>query len=221
MNNSTHRIQAVTFDMDGLMFNTEDIYDVVGAKLLEERGHEFTRELKLKMMGLPGPQAFEAMKEHCGLGDDIESLELESQEIYLRELPRRIQLMPGLTTLLELLESRSIPKAVATSSHREHAEFAMNHFDLIKRFEFVLTSADVINGKPAPDIYVLAARRFDIPVQEMLVLEDSLIGSRASAASGALTVAIPGSHSIGQDYSHADYVVDRLDSEVILMLLNR
>ena len=55
----------------------------------------------------------------------------------------------------------------------------------------------------------------------MLVLEDSLIGSTAAAASGAFTVAVPGSHSCDQNYNHVDYVVDRLDSDVILMLLNR
>lgn len=203
------------------MFNTEDIYDIVGSRLLKSRGHEFTRELKLKMMGLPGTQAFKVMKAHCALDEPVESLAEESASIYAEELPQRIQMMPGLRELLDELETRNLPKAIATSSHRTHAQQALARFDLETRFEFLLTAGDVENGKPSPDIYILAAQKLDISPANMLVLEDSLIGSTAAVASGAITVAVPGTHGRGQNYNHVDYVVDRLDSDVILMLLNR
>ena len=214
-------IQAVVFDMDGLMFNTEDIYDIVGVEILKDRGHEFTQELKHKMMGLPGIKALEVMKQHCNLPDDVAQLKIESEVVFRDLLPHKIEMLPGLSDLLDGLEQRGLPKAVATSSERQFAELALGSFGLMPRFEFVLTADDVINGKPAPDIYLESARRLGVEIQNVLVLEDSFIGSTAAATAGALTVAVPGSHSSEQNFDHVDYVVDRLDSEVILMLLNR
>ena len=214
-------VKAVVFDMDGLMFNTEDIYDVVGSELLKDRGHEFSRELKQKMMGLPGLRPFEVMKEHCNLQDDVAELKRESEVIFRELLPQRIEMLPGLSFLLGDIERRGLSKAVATSSQRQFAEMALSCFQLMPRFEFILTADDVEQGKPAPDIYLEAARRLDVEITNVLVLEDSYIGSTAAASSGALTVAVPGAHSADQNFDHVDYVVDRLDSEVILMLLNR
>lgn len=211
-------IKAVVFDMDGLMFNTEDIYDIVSEQVLARRGKRFTSDLKLKMMGLPGDQAFQVMKSECDLDDSIETLANELHQDFLDLLPQKIQMMPGLEALLDRLESLQLPKAVATSSHRQLAETALGTFELIPRFEFVLTSEDVTQGKPHPEIYLTAASRFGIAPAQMLALEDSLIGSTAAAASGALTIAVPGSHSREQDFSHVDHIVDSLESEIVVNL---
>ena len=87
---SENSIKAVCLDMDGTMFNTEDIYDLVGQEVLAKRGHNFTNELKMKMMGLPGPKAFQVMKDECQLGDSIDELAVESNEIFIRLLPAQI-----------------------------------------------------------------------------------------------------------------------------------
>ncbi len=205
--------------MDGTMFNTEDIYDVVGQRLLSSRGHCFTRQLKMKMMGLPGPKAIQVMKEHCQLKESIEQLAQESDEVFLELLPHRVAKMPGLDRLLEQLERIGLPKAIATSSQLRFAKAALSAFDLLPRFEFVLTAEDVTEGKPHPEIYLKAAKRFNIATADMLVIEDSVIGSTAAAASGAVTVAIPANHSALSDFRHADLVLDRIDSPVILELI--
>lgn len=204
------KIRAVVFDMDGLMFNTEDIYNEVGAIVLRRRGCEFTQELKLKMMGLPGSRAYKVMRLHCDLNDSVEQLAKESDEVFEEILEDRIQKMPGLDRLLDELEAANLPKAVATSSSRRFAEKALGTFNLIPRFEFVLTGEDVVNGKPAPDIYLLAAKKLDIPIEQVLILEDSPIGSRAGASSGAVTIAVPNSHTAGSDFSHVNLVAESL-----------
>lgn len=211
-------IEAVAFDMDGLMFNTEDLYDQVGEILLRRRGDTFTRELKHAMMGLPGPTAFEVMRQRCGLKDTVEQLQSETDEIFSELLPAEIRLMPGLAPLLETLENLGIPKAVATSSHRQFATRALGFFDLEPRFEFVLTSEDVSKGKPHPEIYLTAASRLGVAPSAMLVLEDSINGSKSGAASGAFTIAVPTEHSVGMDFSHVHIVANRLDDDVILRL---
>ena len=103
-----------------------------------------------------------------------------------------------------------IPKAIATSSGRRLTEACLAPFQLAPRFRFILTSEDITRGKPDPEIYLLAARRFGVPPAEMLVLEDSQNGCRAAAAAGAFTVAVPGEHSRRQDFSVANLVIESL-----------
>ena len=198
------------------MFNTEYLYDLAGQQLLKPRGHEFTRELKLSMMGLPGEQAFSILINHCGLDDSVEELKAETDAIFQSLLPERIEMMPGLQTLLDAIDAAGLPRAVATSSHRVFADRALGHFNLQPGFQFVLTAESVKKGKPNPEIYQTASRKLGVPAETMLVLEDSVFGSQAASAAGAFTVAVPTEYSRDQDYSHADAVVDRLDSPEML-----
>ncbi len=215
---SRPEIRAVAFDMDGLMFNTEDLYDQVGEILLARRGHQFTLDLKLKMMGLPGPTAFGVLRDELGLADSIEVLQRESNQIFEVILPAEIETMQGLERLLGLLEAQNIPKAVATSSHRNFATEALGHFELEPRFEFVLTAEDVTRGKPDPEVYLTAAQRLNVEPAQMLVLEDSLTGSRAAAAAGAYTIAVPTIHTRGLDFSHVHHVAESLEDPLITRL---
>ena len=213
--------QAVAFDMDGLMFNTEDLYDDVGDTLLQRHGQRFTRQLKLEMMGRPGQEALAIMKERCNLPQSVDELREEVKQIFSKLLPGRIEMMPGLAALLDFLEQHSIPKCVATSSHRQFATEALGSFDLEPRFEFVLTSDDVKNGKPDPEVYLAAAKRMGIESKRLLVLEDSVIGSRAAVAAGAFTIAVPTEHSVDGDFSHVDHVVESLLDPMIQNFLKR
>ncbi len=110
---------AVVFDMDGLMFNTEDIYTAVGMELLRRRGHEFTSELKNEMMGLQPQPSFEMMIRRCNLPDTWQELADESNRLFLSFLEGRIVALPGLLELLAALERAGLPKAIATSSSHE------------------------------------------------------------------------------------------------------
>ncbi len=201
---------AVTFDMDGLMFNTEDVYTLTGTELLARRGCLFSPELKDAMMGLPPQAAFEIVRDWHHLDEPWDLLAAESNEIFLRLLPERLATTTGLLQLLAALEKAGTPKAIATSSARGLAAACLTPFQLAPRFNFILTSEDIRRGKPDPEIYLLAAQRFGVPPGEMLVLEDSQNGCRAAAASGAFTVAVPGDHSRNQDFSVADLVIESL-----------
>jgi HAD superfamily hydrolase (TIGR01509 family) len=203
-------MHAVVFDMDGLMFNTEDVYTAAGTELLRRRGHKFTDELKRAMMGLPAKPTFETMIRYCNLKDTWQQLSAESNRLFLGYLGDHLAPMPGLMELLGALEQAAVPKAIATSSRRELVEPCLQPFDLEKRFQFVLTAEDVVHGKPNPEIYLTAARRFGVAPAEMAVLEDSQIGCQAAASAGAFAVAVPGEHSRQQDFRMASLVVDSL-----------
>ncbi len=201
----SHPIQAVAFDMDGLLVNTEELYTEVGTTVLLRRGKSFTPELKRSMMGLPGQQAFELMISHEQLTDSVEDLARESELIFNEILPTRLKLLTGVTELLDELENRGLPRCVATSSSKAFADKVLSIVALSDRIDFVITPVDVLAGKPQPDIYLAAAERMGVQVRNMLVLEDSHHGSRAGVASGACTVAVPGPHSEEHDFSGVHY----------------
>ena len=217
--NTPSLMLAVTFDMDGLMFNTEDVYTLAGSELLSRRGRLFPPELKDAMMGRPPRAAFEAMIAWHQLPEPWDVLAAESNEIFLGLLKERLATMPGLLEFLAALEKAEIPKAIATSSGRRLTDACLAPFSLASRFRFILTSEDITRGKPDPEIYLLAAARFGVPPAEMLVLEDSQNGCRAAAASGAFTVAVPGEHSRRQDFSSADLVIASLTDRRLYELL--
>lgn len=196
-------IKAVVFDLDGLMFNTEELYQYVGGEVLKRRGCEFTPDLLDAMMGRPGQIALQIMIDWHGLSATVAELEAESDLVFAEILDHRLELMPGLVELLAALEAAGLPKAIATSSRRSFVVDVLGRFDLEPRFQFILTAENVVHGKPNPEIYLTAARRFGIEPREMLVLEDSENGCRAAAAAGAFAVAVPGGHSLRHDFSFA------------------
>jgi len=216
---SMSKIRAVVFDMDGLMFNTEDVYSLAGEELLGRRGKVFSKELKNAMMGLPPRPSFEAMIQHCNLSESWQELAAESNDIYLRLLPKHIRPMPGLFELLAALERAGLPKAVATSSARRITEVTLAQFDLARQFAFVLTAEDIVHGKPHPEVYLKTAERLGVAPAHMAVLEDSNTGCRAASAAEAFCIAVPGPHSRDHDFSMASAIVDGLNDARLWQLL--
>lgn len=208
-------LRAVVFDMDGLMFNTEDLYDLVGQAMLERRGHQFDLDLKLRMMGRTANAAFEIMRQACNLSESIDELKRENDELFMRLLETKLEKLPGLDNLMHWIAGRFLPLGLATSSRRFLAEYKLERYQLTTKFRAIVTGDEVRHGKPDPEIYFLVANRLCVEPTEMLVFEDSVVGSTAAAASGAFTVAVPGKHGTSQDYSHVNLVVERLDSPTI------
>ncbi|MCL6505262.1 MAG: HAD family phosphatase [Pirellulales bacterium] len=184
-------IRAVVFDLDGLLFNTEELYHYVGSELLARRGLEFAPSLRQSMMGRPAPAALRLMIEHCRLHETAEALAAEAERLVLPWLDRHLAPMPGAAELLDALERVGVPKAVATSSSRRFTQQVLGPFGWEPRFAFLLTAEDVVQGKPHPEIYLKAAELLRVPASEMAVLEDSVNGCRAAVAAGAVVVAVP------------------------------
>lgn len=212
-------IDAVAFDLDGLLVNTEELYQHVGTELLRRRGRAFEPDLLDAMMGRPQQVSLEIMIRWHSLEDTVESLATETHEIFQGLLDSRLDTMPGVAALLDALEHRGIPKAVATSSGPGFAHDVLGRVRLLRRFAFVLTSADVTEGKPHPEMYLAAAARLGVSPARLLVFEDSEAGCRAAVAAGAVTVAVPGGHSRRHDFSGACLVADTLADPRIADLL--
>ena len=215
-----HQPRAVVFDLDGLMFNTEELYQEVGTELLRRRGYVFTQELLDQMMGRPSQIALQMMIDTHTLKSTVEELLAETDEIFPEILQRRLAPMPGLVELLAALERNAVPKGIATSSRRSFVERVLGTFGYQPRFSPILTSEDITHGKPHPEIYLKAAERLNVTPGEMVVLEDSQNGCRAAVAAGAITIAVPGEHSRKHDFTGVALVADTLCDKRIYGLLD-
>jgi HAD superfamily hydrolase (TIGR01509 family) len=212
-------LRAVTFDLDGLMFNTEEMYQEVDRIILARRGKPPSNELLDQMMGRKALVALQLMIDWHQLSDTAEELLVESREILTRLWPARLAPMPGLMALLEALEEADIPKGIATSSDRKTVTGMLLRFQLEPRFSFVLTGDCTEHSKPAPDIYQLAAEKHGVRPEEMLVLEDSQLGCQAGVAAGAYTVAVPCGRSHSHDFAGTRLVAQGLTDERIYQAL--
>jgi len=211
--------RAVVFALDGLMFNTEELYQEVAAELLRRRGYEFTQELLDQMMGRPSHIALQIMIDTHTLKATVSELLAETDEIFPGILKERLAPMPGLVELLAALEKSATPKGIATSSRRHFVDHVLGIFNFAPRFSPILTSEDITHGKPHPEIYIKAAERLGLPANETMVLEDSQNGCRAAIAAGAVTVAVPGEHSRNHDFTGATLIANTLADQRIYELL--
>jgi HAD superfamily hydrolase (TIGR01509 family) len=212
------KIKAVAFDMDGLMFDTEDTYQKSATALFARRGKVYTEELFLAVMGRSPKYSFELFKETCGFPETWQELQRESEDLFLELLDDGFSTMPGLHELLEHLEQRNIPKGVCTSSVLRVASEVLGRKDITKRFDFVLTAEDITHAKPDPEIYLKAAAQFGVAPSEMLVLEDSAAGCQAAHSAGAFGIVVRAKHNAHCAFAEAKKVVSSLDDPQIMEL---
>lgn len=212
-------IAAVAFDLDGLLVNTEELYQEVGTELLRRRGRAFDADLLDAMMGRPQPVALSIMIDWHSLDDTVETLAAETKDVFQGLLASRLELMPGAADLIDHLETHGLAKGVATSSGPDFAHDVLARVGMLDRLDYVLTAADVTDGKPHPEIYQAAAARHGVPAEQLLVFEDSANGCRAAVTAGAVVVAVPGGHSRRHDFSGAQLIAESLADPKIYRLL--
>ena len=212
-------IRGVMFDLDGLMFDTEVLYQEVGRTILARRDREFTAELLDQMMGRQSAKALQIMIDYHALDITVSELASESMEVMRELLSTRLNPMPGLLALLDALEAAEMPKAIATGSTRDFLDHVLELSNLTSRFRFTLSGDDLEHGKPAPDIYLLASEKLGFPPEQVLVLEDSQLGCQAAVASGTYTVAVPSGHSHSHQFPGAKFIADTLEDKRIYQAL--
>ncbi len=214
-------IRAVCFDLDGLMFNTEHVFYESADVLLQRRGLAMSRGAMDAMLGRRPLESFQGLIDHLGLIEGPADLLAESRVIFRELLDTKLQPMPGLFELLDLIESTGLPKGVATSSPRDYLDDIFGRFNLSHRFPLQLTAESVTHGKPNPEIYFKAAEHLGVHPSEMLVLEDTQTGTRAGAAAGAFVVSVPHEHTADHDFSLSSYVATGLHDPFVLSLIRR
>ena len=204
------RPTAVVFDLDGLLINSEDLYEQAGESILRRRGKIYDAELREKMMGRPVADAIQLMIDCHSLPDPLDDLMCECREVLESFMETSLATMPGVEQLLDELQAADIPIAIATSGMREYAHYVLTRLNLLDRFRFVLTAEDIERGKPDPEVYLLAAKRLGIDPSQMMVLEDSGNGCQAAVAAGAFTIAVPNRHTQNHTFPAVQFVANTL-----------
>jgi HAD superfamily hydrolase (TIGR01509 family) len=213
-------ITCVVFDLDGTLIDSEGLFEEAARRLLARRGKELIPDVLRKMMGTPSRDALPFFIAGHGLDDPHETIATEYRDDF-RAIAgdQPVKLMPGTLELLERLEAKKTPHAIATSSTARYVNWVLTPHGILPRFAFVLTADDVTHGKPHPEIYQKAAQRFGIEPATMLVLEDSVNGMRAAKAAGAHCVVVPHALVNVEELGPADAIVPRLDAPEVLELL--
>lgn len=218
--NESPTLRAVVFDLDGLIANTEDLYEQAGETVLARRGKTYDAPLREQMMGRPVADALQIMIDCHSLSDPLETLICECKEVMLALISTSLAAMPGLYELLDELRAAKLPVAVATSAPREYAHHVLTQLKVIDRFQFVLTADDIRHGKPDPEVYLLAAKTLRLPPAQTMVLEDSGNGCRAAVAAGAFTVAVPNRHTYHHPFPGAAFIANTLTDARIRQALH-
>ena len=186
-------VQAVIFDMDGLMFDTERLWDTLWEPACQALGLAMPEDQTAFLAGgrgLAGTKLKEHIQRFFPQADPqviVEKVWELAEERFAQGVPCK----PGLAELLETLEEKKIPRIVASSSPRALILKNLETSGMSRYFDQVVCGADVRFSKPAPDIFLEAARRLGVDIHSCLVLEDSFNGVRAGHAAGAVTVMVP------------------------------
>lgn len=186
------RPQAVIFDMDGLLLDSERIALAYFAQAAQEIGAPWSEALGLDMVGRT-PQDSDAMLRKA-FGEDypLDGLRERFDALYEAAIHSgSIPLKPFVRELLAYLGAASIPCAVATSTHRIRAEAKLSRCHLRESFQILACGDEVVRGKPAPDIFELAAARLGVEPGKCLALEDSNAGVRAAVSANMTAVMVP------------------------------
>ena len=187
-------IEAVVFDMDGVLVDTEHLWDEVREALTEEWGGRYTPEAQEAMMGMSSLEWSRYLHETVGLR---ESPEVINEEVVRRMLARYesdLPVVPGAVEAVRRLDAAGLRLGVASSSNRELIDAVLRHLGLTDLFAVTVSSEEVPSGKPAPDVYLEAARRLGVRPAQCVAVEDSASGIRAAHAAGMRVVAYPNRH---------------------------
>jgi HAD superfamily hydrolase (TIGR01509 family) len=205
-------ITAVVLDMDGVLIDSEQIWDDVREQLARERGGRWHERAQADMMGMSSTEWSRYMHDVIGLAEPPEEINAEVVRRLLARYRESLPLMPGAVEAVERLAARW-PLGLASSSNREVIDTVLELAGVAHYFRATVSSEEVEHGKPAPDVYLEAARRLGVDPTSCAAVEDSANGIRSARAADMRVIAIPNPHYPPSDDVLAlpDVVVHSLD----------
>jgi HAD superfamily hydrolase (TIGR01509 family) len=186
-------IAAVVFDLDGLLLDTEQVWDEVREGLVRERGGRWHDRAQQDMMGMSSTEWSRYLHDELGLAEPPEELNRIVVERMEERYRSRLPLIDGAVEAVRRLDGRW-PLGLASSSNRPLIDLALREMGVAELFRATVSSEEVDRGKPAPDVYLEAARRLAVRPENVVAVEDSASGIRSANAAGMGVVAIPNAH---------------------------
>jgi HAD superfamily hydrolase (TIGR01509 family) len=205
--------RAVIFDMDGVLVDSEPLFlNAINRLLAQENASPVTgAENEMYLIGTTVEETWRRLKGMCSLPLAVD-IYIEKYDVVVRQvLKEQLTPQPGVSRLIRECRQRGLPKAVASSSLRSWVDLKLETLGLQDAFEVVLGGDEITHGKPAPNIYLLAAQRLGFPPSECIAIEDSPVGIAAAVAAGAYTVAVRTYSTRNLDLSQAHAILDSLE----------
>jgi HAD superfamily hydrolase (TIGR01509 family) len=183
-------IRAVVFDMDGVLIQSEEVWDEVREAYVRERGGRYDDEIQRAMMGMSSTEWSRYLHETAGVPDEPDAINREVVRRMLDSYRQHLPLIEGAVDAVHRLAA-DYPLGLASSSNREIIDTVLDVAGLTGCFEATVSSEEVARGKPAPDVYLEAARRLGVDAVDCAAIEDSHGGIRSAKAAGMRVIAIP------------------------------
>ncbi|MGE0505712.1 MAG: HAD family hydrolase [Solirubrobacterales bacterium] len=209
---------AVIFDNDGLLLDTESVWTRAEEDLFERRGLTFTRADKLELVGTSAAIAGGILERRLGEAGRSEALIEELNELVVAELERGVEAMVGAREVLAALGERGTPLALVSNSPVVFVRRSLQIVGLEDSFDVILSAHEVGAPKPAPDPYLEACRRLGIdPGPTVFALEDSPSGVAAAVAAGLTVIGIPSVEGVALDEAH--HLAESLRDQIVMTQL--
>ena len=213
-------IKAILFDMDGLMIDTESLSTEAFINSAKAQGYNMTKEETLKVLGFTKANIYQFWIDYFQ-GTNVDGKKLVDDHYeYIENVLYTVgpEKMPYVEELLKYLRENNYKIAVASSSDTADIKNNLEKTKLEKYIDEIASGAEVENGKPAPDVFLLAAKRLGVDPKDCLILEDSKAGIKAGKASGAMVFMVPDMFTVDKECEDtADRILTNL-GEVIEIL---
>ncbi len=183
-------IEAVVFDLDGVLIQSEEVWDEVRGAYVRERGGRWDAEVQRTMMGMSSVEWSRYLHEVAGIPDDPDTINDEVVRRMLAAYKQRLPLIDGAVPAVQRLAAH-YRLGLASSSNRTLIDAVLDLAGLAEYFQATVSSEEVARGKPAPDVYLEAARRLGVEPARCAAVEDSHAGIRSAKAAGMRVIAIP------------------------------
>lgn len=213
---------SVIFDMDGVLADTGPIHYDSWVKMTNEIGYHFSKKFFEKTFGQQSPTIVRKLVGH-GIEQELVEKWAALKEQYYREIVKdKLKPLPGVNQIIRELKSYGFKLAVGSSGPRENVELLINSLRLKEDFDVLISAAEVKNGKPAPDVFLISAEKLKIGPKNCLVIEDAPVGIEAAKRAGMKSIALTTTHE-KKELLNADLIVKDLSKvslQDIMLLLN-
>ncbi len=204
-------LRAVVFDLDGLLVDSEPVQIEAWEIFLQRHGRVLDPALLQRMYGLRVWDSARLLIDELDLGMTVDQVVSERDGLFFELLPGRLEAMPGAREIVTALKQRGFRQALATSGHRKYVDVALAELGLSGAFEIEVTGDMVEHGKPAPDIYLVAAMKLKIDPQTCVALEDAPNGIASAKNAGMVCLAVPNQNTTDSPgFERADAVLNSL-----------
>ncbi|MFA5816391.1 MAG: HAD family phosphatase [Bacteroidales bacterium] len=202
--------QALIFDLDGLLIDSETIYRKISYKMAADLGKQLHDGIWVKQMGRSPIESLRIFHDELGITTHTAQELVDLRNVLLLDgFRKELQIMPGALEIIRAFHGR-MRMTIATGSPRLLMDLAIAQLGLAGYFEYMLPSDEIVSGKPDPEIYLKTIQALGLFPEECIVLEDSSNGALSGHRAGCYVIAVPSDYTRNQDFSFANHVAEDL-----------